>query len=141
MPTLALDLAASMGWAHSDGRSGVVKLGNREERPYALYIWLMKVTHGNEDIVCERVAGQHKNAIISMAELHGIVRLFCRTWRHSYSLRSPGEIKKHATGKGNAKKDAMVDAARLRWPDKGIVSNDEADALWLLDLEMSQQDA
>lgn len=42
-----------------------------------------------------------------------------------------GTIKRHATGRGNADKAAMLAAARARWPLVGTV--DEADALWLLD--------
>jgi Holliday junction resolvasome RuvABC endonuclease subunit len=40
-----------------------------------------------------------------------------------------GEIKKHATGKGNASKTAMIAAARERW-SLDSVGEDEADALW-----------
>jgi hypothetical protein len=43
-------------------------------------------------------------------------------------------IKKHATGKGNAKKGRMIQAARDRgWSP---VDDNEADALWLLDYAM-----
>ena len=50
-----------------------------------------------------------------------------------------GKIKKHATGKGNAGKPAMVEAARRLYPDanikvnsKGEGDDDHADALCLL---------
>ena len=148
MKILALDIAQTMGWADSDGNSGFVKFGDRENRPFELYSWLMgfpgimdEDRDGNAKIriVAERVAGRHTNAIMSMSEMQGAVRVFCVEFFIDFSLRSPGEIKKHATGKGNAKKDAMVLAARLMWPDKDIMSHDVADALWLLDLELSQQ--
>jgi len=43
-----------------------------------------------------------------------------------------GTIKKHATGKGNASKEGMVVAAiENGWQPK---DDNEADALWLLDL-------
>jgi len=51
---------------------------------------------------------------------------------------SPSEIKKHAVGKGNAKKDELVVAAARKWPDQDIKTNDQADALWLLDLMISE---
>ena len=41
-----------------------------------------------------------------------------------------GTIKKHATGKGNANKDRMIEAALERWPDAAIVDDNEADARW-----------
>lgn len=41
-----------------------------------------------------------------------------------------GTVKKHATGKGNAPKEAMIAAAEARW---GVTmsSDNEADALWV----------
>lgn len=41
------------------------------------------------------------------------------------------DVKRYAVGKGNANKDAMVEAARARGWDP--VDDNEADALWLLD--------
>jgi Holliday junction resolvasome RuvABC endonuclease subunit len=43
-------------------------------------------------------------------------------------------IKKHATGKGNAKKDAMMAAASSRWPSVTLEDDNHADALWIGDL-------
>lgn len=44
-----------------------------------------------------------------------------------------GTIKKHATGRGNAKKHEMVESAIERWGKDGWTtkSDDEADALWV----------
>lgn len=41
----------------------------------------------------------------------------------------PAEVKKHATGKGNANKDLMVATAARRW--NNVNSFSEADAAWL----------
>ena len=41
------------------------------------------------------------------------------------------QIKKHATGKGNANKDMMLNFARLKWDT--VHDHNEADALWILD--------
>jgi len=47
-----------------------------------------------------------------------------------------GAIKKHACGKGNADKLAMIAAAQTRgW---NPADDNEADALWILDLALSQ---
>ena len=43
-----------------------------------------------------------------------------------------GTIKKHATGKGNASKEMMIEAARKKLGYKDDDDN-EADALWILD--------
>jgi len=42
-----------------------------------------------------------------------------------------GTIKRFATGKGNASKDAMLSAVRERWPETGVINDHEADALAL----------
>ena len=49
-----------------------------------------------------------------------------------------GTIKKHATGKGNASKAAMVEAARLMIGTYGDLTEDEADAVCLLDYAVEQ---
>lgn len=43
----------------------------------------------------------------------------------------PSSVKKYATGKGNAKKDAVLAAVIRRYPDADVTGNDEADALIL----------
>lgn len=43
----------------------------------------------------------------------------------------PTTLKKYATGRGNAPKDAVLAAAVRRFPDVDVTGNDEADALWL----------
>lgn len=42
-----------------------------------------------------------------------------------------GTVKKHATGKGNADKDAMIAAARKRWVGFNPKDDNEADARWI----------
>lgn len=49
-----------------------------------------------------------------------------------------GTIKRHATGKGNANKAAMIEAAQKRWPLCGIEDDNQADALWVLDCGLAQ---
>lgn len=44
-----------------------------------------------------------------------------------------GTVKKLATGKGNAGKDAMIQAAKTKWPDQNITDDNQADALWVLE--------
>ena len=43
-----------------------------------------------------------------------------------------GTIKKLATGKGNAGKDEMVEAARRLYPDQNVIDDNQADALCIL---------
>jgi len=49
-------------------------------------------------------------------------------------------VKKYATGKGNADKKMMVEAACKRWPDQFIQDDNQADALWILATGISQME-
>jgi len=83
-----------------------------------------------------------QGAMVVMAEMQGVVK----SWGETAKLRgkgieyrgySPGEIKKHATGKGNSGKPAMREAAKEKWGPIVIresTDDNEIDALWLLDL-------
>ena len=44
-----------------------------------------------------------------------------------------GAIKKHATGNGHSKKDAMIASASLKFKSVNVIDDNHADALWLLD--------
>uniref|UniRef100_A0A6H1ZE70 Holliday junction resolvase RuvC n=1 Tax=viral metagenome TaxID=1070528 RepID=A0A6H1ZE70_9ZZZZ len=52
-----------------------------------------------------------------------------------------GTIKRHATGKGNANKAAMVRASKVRWPREEIKDDNQADALCLLAWGMEEYGA
>ena len=84
-------------------------------------------------IVFERAAGFHKNALIVEAELLGVLKLVCEENKIQYRAYSPSEIKKFATGKGNAKKTQMIEAAQQKF---GYIGNDDnqADAICLYHL-------
>ena len=49
-----------------------------------------------------------------------------------------GTIKKHATGKGNANKEAMVEAASVAYPDQQVVDDNQADALMILSYSIKE---
>lgn len=73
-----------------------------------------------------------QGALVVQAELQGVLKLWCDSCGVDYRGYSPTEIKRHATGKGNANKEAMMEAAAAKF---GPVADDnQADALWLLDL-------
>ena len=84
-------------------------------------------------ITFELSQGFHQNAVIVQSELHGVLKLFCEENKINYRSFAPSEIKKFATGKGNANKDAMVQAAVNRY---GYFGNDDntADALHIYHL-------
>ena len=71
-------------------------------------------------------------ALVVQAEIQGAIKLFCENQSIEYRGYSPSEIKKHATGKGNSNKKLMMAAALEKFGKD--VGDNEADALWLLDL-------
>jgi Holliday junction resolvasome RuvABC endonuclease subunit len=74
-----------------------------------------------------------QGALVVQSELQGVIKLWCEDNSIQYKGVSPSEIKKHATGKGNAKKDMMIAAAKNKWPGVEIVDDNQADAMWILD--------
>lgn len=82
-----------------------------------------------------------QGALVVQSEIQGVIKHWCeeRKWegfKLEYRGYSPSEIKKHATGKGNANKDAMLAAAKAKWPNVG--DDNEADAKFLLELAMKE---
>lgn len=141
MNILALDLATTTGWALSCGLSGTWNLKTRSDESNGMKLLRLRAklreVHAAEPIqvvVLERPHSNPKmiNSVVPLAHLHGVAMLFCEDNGIEYRSYSPSDIKKHATSKGNANKDAMVAAARQRWPH--VTDDNEADALWLLDL-------
>ncbi len=63
------------------------------------------------------------------------LQVVCETKRIPYTGIPVGKVKKVATGKGNAGKEAMIAAAKVRWPELAdlvlALEDDEADALWV----------
>jgi len=60
----------------------------------------------------------------------GVISAECEARNMPYRGIPVGTIKKHATGKGNADKEAMLAAARARWAGWDGDDN-EADARWI----------
>lgn len=86
-------------------------------------------------VVVEEV---HRHMGADAAHLYGaivgIVQEECerRTPKVPYSSVHWATVKKLATGKGNAKKDAMIAAANDRWKlELGVKEENEADARWI----------
>lgn len=140
MKILALDPAEHCGWALSRFISGTwdFKIKRDESTGMRYFRFRAKMSEicekeGIELIAYERPAGQHKTDIISHSKFVGIIEEYCISNNIDYKGYSPSEIKMFATGKGNANKDMMVEAARKRLKYNGS-DKDEADALWVLEL-------
>jgi Holliday junction resolvasome RuvABC endonuclease subunit len=137
---LALDVATIAGWATKTA-SGTWDLKPKRDESKGMRLIRLRSKlkeickmEGINLVVFERTSGFHKNAIIIQSELHGVMKATLEELGIDYRAYSASEIKKHATGKGNAKKDQMVEAAKKRWPDLDIIDDNHADACWLLDL-------
>jgi Holliday junction resolvasome RuvABC endonuclease subunit len=55
-----------------------------------------------------------------------------------YKRVAASTLKKYATGNGRADKPAMYAAAKARGLDKNVASDDEVDALWVLDYALHE---
>jgi len=142
---LALDPATKFGWAHSLGHSGTWDLSTRRDESGGMKgvrlvakLGDLKFNLGIDLVVFEaarNAAPKMQGALVHQAKLQGCIELWCCQNSVNYRGYSPTEIKKHATGKGNANKDAVIAAAKIKWQDFSGDDN-EADAKWLLDLVM-----
>ncbi len=93
--------------------------------------------HDIEIIAYELPAGQHMGAKIHSAKLIAIIERIAELNKIQYIEHSSMTIKKFATGKGNAKKEQMIEAAKNKLNYQGDDDN-EADALWMLMYTKSQ---
>ena len=147
MNVLGLDLSLrSTGWAVLDYDTGalvdhgVIVTKADPERPNfhgraLVYIrqeisgqWIRA---GNPDIGIERMPpiGGPRRGGHHLVMVHGAIQAFCAVVNVDPALPTVSEVKKHATGSGNADKAAMIQAAVDRW---GVVLGpDEADAAWV----------
>lgn len=142
MRLLAIDPANKCGWAHSSGASGTWDLSVRRDESSGMRLLRLAAKLGEihsgvgiDVVVFEAArhsAPKMQGALVAQAEIQGQIKVWCERANVEYRGYSPAEIKKHATGKGNAGKDAVMEAARSRgWNPQ---DDNEADALWLLDL-------
>lgn len=141
---LALDVATHCGYALSRQLYGVWDLTPKRDESIGMRLIRLR-SKLNEIIksekvnlvVFERPGGQHKGAIIVQSELQGQIKVVCEDLNIPYRGYSSQEIKKYATGKGNSGKPAMIKAAqdKLEYPGN---NDNEADALWLLELAKSE---
>jgi hypothetical protein len=142
-PILALDLGTSTGWAlrGADGRvtSGTVSFKpGRYEGGGMRYLrftgWLDELQRLSGPISAVWFEEVRRHAGTDAAHVYGGLMASLTAWCElrgiAYGAVPVGTIKKHATGKGNANKDAMIAAAVAR----GFSPKDdnEADALALL---------
>lgn len=145
---LALDLGTDTGWAVTVG-SGNIKSGtqtfasnNRTEGAGMRFLrfnqWLSTMLNlcAFERVAFEEIKQRQQS--VAAANMYGGMRACLTAWceqqKIPYEGVLPGEIKKHATGKGNASKEEMIRAMRAKRGHTELKDNadNEADALALL---------
>lgn len=86
------------------------------------------VNHFNPDLVLlEGYAYAAKNQAHQIGELGGVIRTMLHKHNINWIEVAPPQVKKFATGKGNAQKDLVMLNVYKKWGAE-FVSNDEADA-------------
>ncbi|HMV16130.1 MAG TPA: hypothetical protein PJ987_12230 [Bacteroidia bacterium] len=138
---LALDIATKTGW-RTKTSSGVwdLKPNRGESEGMRVVRFKSKVKElillENINLVAyERPAGMHKSSIMVASEMVGVLKDLCIEMNVELSCYSASEIKKFATGKGNASKELMIaDAIKKGFNPK---DDNEADAIHLYNLVVS----
>ena len=146
---LALDLGTNTGWALRS-RDGSIVSGTIAFRPgrfegagmtfLRFRSWLDEITalaHGLDAVVFEEV---RRHAGTTAAHVYGgflaHLTAWCEQQRVTYQGVPVGTIKRHATGKGNAGKEAVIAAMKAKGHQPA--DDNEADALAILDWALSQ---
>lgn len=150
MRILALDPATECGWAYlqigGTVASGTWDLSTRRDESGGMKLLRFEsklrevVGYGIDLIVFEAArhgAPKMAGALVHQAELQAIIKRLGEEVKISYRGYSPAEIKKFATGKGNAGKPDVCAAVRARFGYAGNNYN-EADALALLHLAKAE---
>ncbi len=140
---LALDLGTVTGWALS-GPDGARTSGTVSFRPdrfegggmrflrFKRWLTEIKNTAGNIDEVYFEEVRSHAGT--NAAHIYGGFLAHVSTWCEHHGIPYQGvpvgTIKRHVTGKGNASKQAVIDAVRSR--DFAPADDNEADAIALM---------
>lgn len=135
---LALDIATKTGW-RTKTASGAWDLSPKRDESKGMRLIRFKSKlveicnlEAIKVIAYERPGGIHKASMMVQSELHGILKCYCEENNIDYIAFSSKEIKKYATGNGNASKQMMVEEAEKRKGDK-VEDDNEADAYLIYD--------
>ena len=145
MKILSLDLATKTGWAINKPRmSGVQTFEvKRGESPGMRFLrcraWLNEIVSlvGKPDVICYEQA-HHKGGAATACCVGLVTEVLAFAAEHSIEHMPvhTAKLKIFATGKGNAGKPAMIDAAKLMgWSPE---DDNEADAQLLLEYAISE---
>lgn len=133
---VGLDLSmTATGIAHGTGYGETVvsnpaaSLG--DQRLWVHAIAIRSIARGAALAVIEDVPPAQAQAIKVLSMVHGAARVALLSIRVPYALIPPSTLKLYATGRGNASKDDMAEAAARRAGGIKFRTSDECDAWWL----------
>lgn len=142
MKILSLDVATHCGWC-TETTSGVWDFSIKKDESSGMRLIRFK-SKLREVVEIERIdlitfeaaAIYSKFPNFVQSEMHGVLKVFCEENKIEHRSFAVTEVKKHATGKGNAGKQLMVVAAQQKLGYTGHDDN-QADAMWIYDLTKS----
>jgi len=148
MKILAIDPGTNCGFALLDGSniiSGIwdISVKRDESRGMRLIRLRNKLNEiGKIDLLVFEVSKSHMSSLAAevAGEIRGLITTYCLDNNIDYQGVHYSLIKKFATGKGNANKKMMVEAAEKKFSKTNLI-HDEADALLLLDYVRGEYDA
>jgi Holliday junction resolvasome RuvABC endonuclease subunit len=136
MKILALDPAKLFGFAHSDGSSGVIDLGEERHRLFRLLDFIRDFhakspfeTLASED--SSLGGGNNLHTLCHHAEKRGIIKLAASQLSVPCVFVHPTSLKAWAAHSGRAKKHDMKRWAKIHF-GRDFDSDDECDAFMLL---------
>ena len=144
MTILAIDPGTRCGWAlfgdDDSISSGEWSLQPRNgepdgQRPLSLMQHIAAINkEGTLELVVFEQVMRHAGTTAAhvYGELIGAIKIYCVANRIKYRGEHVSKIKSRATGKGRASKDEMINAALEQWTHKEQFTDNEADALWIL---------
>lgn len=149
---LALDVGTDAGYALRNTTTNELTSGHfaykkkPEHRPGRRYIEFencldsLAADRSIVRVCCEEPMGNYRShaATLVVSGYICLLQAWCEKMRLPYRGYPQKTIKKFATGSGAAKKPEMIAAAKERWPERNVKTDDEADALWVLELDRSE---
>lgn len=144
MNVLGIDPGTACGWALLDSKGARIASGTWDLKPrrhegggmrYLRVRRLVEDVIGTPNgVLAVGYEEVRRHAGTDAAHVYGgivaMIAAVCEERKTPYMAIPVGTVKRAATGKGNADKIAMIEAARKRWVCEPVDDN-EADALWI----------
>ena len=140
---IAIDPGTHCGWAvmrdDDSVDSGTWDLTPRKHESAGMrYVRLLRhldaLNDGSIETIVYELVSRHAGT--TAAHVYGAIIGHLQSWAAMHGVAmaaySVTAVKKHATGKGNANKAAMITAAREQWPSQTVLDDNQADALAVL---------